>query len=65
MVKSKKDKDISEYKKVQVVSINQELLLDITSEITPKILENLKQSHLEKIDISDMIYLVDKICKKC
>lgn len=34
LIKSKKDKDISEYKKVQAVSVNQDFLLDAISEIS-------------------------------
>ena len=75
LIKSKTDKDISEYKKVQAVSINQEFLLDAISEISDNdfildghlclinslnLIERIPFEIFQKMKLDGMYIVVDK-----
>lgn len=75
LIKSKKDKDISEYKKVQAVSVNQEFLLDAISEISDNdfildghlclinslnLIERIPFEIFQKMKLDGMYIVVDK-----
>lgn len=75
LIKSKKDKDISEYKKVQAVSVNQDFLLDAISEISDNdfildghlclinslnLIERIPFEIFQKMKLDGMCIVVDK-----